>query len=85
MVWLCCVDGLQYFTFALFYLWQPDHCIPQVQHLSHALWFSAQTAAAIGYGSPLAPNPECTLVNILVMFQVIFSSLVDYWWVVGSE
>jgi hypothetical protein len=31
-----------------------------------------------GYGAPLAPNPECTLVNVIVMFQVITSSLIDY-------
>lgn len=31
-----------------------------------------------GYGAPLAPNPECTVVNIIVMLQVITSSLIDY-------
>jgi hypothetical protein len=31
-----------------------------------------------GYGAPLAPNPECTLVNVIIMFQVITSSLIDY-------
>ncbi|WIA28908.1 hypothetical protein OEZ86_011432 [Tetradesmus obliquus] len=69
---------MEYILFALLYLWQPNHCIPHIKHLRIALWFSVQTAATIGYGAPLAPNPECTLVNVIVMFQVITSSLIDY-------
>ncbi len=31
-----------------------------------------------GYGGELAPNPECTMLNMMVVFQVIFAALVDY-------
>lgn len=68
---------VEYVLFALVYMWQPDHCT-EATTFAAALWFSVQTAATIGYGSPLAPNPSCTLVNVCVMFQVISSSLVDY-------
>jgi hypothetical protein len=39
---------IEYFLFALLYLWQPNHCIPHIKHLRIALWFSVQTAATIG-------------------------------------
>ncbi len=69
---------LEYLLFALLYLSQPDSCVPHVNRLPIALWFSVQTAATIGYGNPLAPNPLCTGVNLLVMLQTIVASLIDY-------
>jgi hypothetical protein len=34
--------------------------------------------AHAGYGSDLSPSPECASANVVVMFQAICSSLLDY-------
>ena len=47
-------------------------------HYSHALWFSVQTSATIGYGGELTPDPYCPATNALVTCQVIVSLLFDY-------
>jgi hypothetical protein len=48
---------IEYFLFALLYLWQPNHCIPHIKHLRIALWFSVQTAATIGAQAACAGQP----------------------------
>lgn len=68
----------EYVVFALLYLAMPDYCIEGVKQFSQALWFSVQTSATIGYGGRLAPDPDCASINVLVMFQVISSALVNY-------
>ncbi|MEW5312482.1 MAG: hypothetical protein WDW38_004114 [Sanguina aurantia] len=69
---------LQYVLFALLYLTQPDICVGATMKWSHAIWFSVQTAATLGYSGPMAPNIDCTSINMLVLIQVIFASLLDY-------
>lgn len=69
---------LQYAVFGLLYYLQAEHCIKGVKHYLHALWFSVQTAATIGYGGDLSPDPYCSVTNALVTCQVIISLLTDY-------
>lgn len=45
-----------YSLFALMYWGSPRHCLSNVDSYLHALWFSVQTAATIGYGH-ISPNP----------------------------
>ncbi|PNH10296.1 ATP-sensitive inward rectifier potassium channel 1 [Tetrabaena socialis] len=68
----------EYVVFALLYLTQPDRCVGGTMKFSHALWFSVQTAATLGYTGSLQPNIDCTSVNMLVIVQVITASLIDY-------
>ena len=75
---LICLSCLQYATFGLLYYLQAEHCIKGVKHYLHALWFSVQTSATIGYGGDLIPNPSCSVTNALVTCQVIISLLTDY-------
>ena len=75
---LTACSGLQYATFALLYYFQAKHCIKGVKHYLHALWFSVQTSATIGYGGDLSPDPYCPVTNALVTCQVIISLLTDY-------
>ena len=70
--------AVQYATFALLYYFQAEHCIKGVKHYLHALWFSVQTSATIGYGGDLSPDPHCPVTNALVTCQVIISLLTDY-------
>ncbi|KAK9809060.1 hypothetical protein WJX72_008704 [[Myrmecia] bisecta] len=70
---------LQYTAFASLYFWQSEHCIEGIHNFLHALWFSVQTSATIGYGgADLTPNPDCPLTNIIVTLQVVVSALLDY-------
>eukprot|EP00899_Mesostigma_viride_P008045 jgi/Mesvir1/17241/Mv07653-RA.1 len=69
---------LQFVLFAVPYHWQRNECVPGIRNFWHAVWFSVQTAMTIGYGDPLAPNPDCMLTNTLVMVQTITSLMVDY-------
>ena len=69
---------LQYAVFGFLYYLQAEHCIKGVKHYLHALWFSVQTAATIGYGGDLSPDPYCSVTNALVTCQVIISLLTDY-------
>ncbi|KAG2496209.1 hypothetical protein HYH03_005808 [Edaphochlamys debaryana] len=68
----------EYLVFALLYLTQPKDCVGGVMRFSHAMWFSVYTAATLGYTGSVSPNPDCTSVNVLVIFQVITASLIDY-------
>ena len=69
---------MQYAVFGLLYYLQAEGCIKGVMHYSHALWFSVQTSATIGYGGQLTPDPYCSVTNALVTCQVIISLLIDY-------
>ena len=69
---------MQYAVFGLLYYLQAEGCIKGVMHYSHALWFSVQTSATIGYGGQLTPDPYCSVNNALVTCQVIISLLIDY-------
>ncbi|GIL50902.1 hypothetical protein Vafri_6867 [Volvox africanus] len=73
-----CVYLTEYLFFSLLYLTQPDHCVGGVMKFSHAMWFSVQTAATLGYTDTLKPNPDCPSVNMLVIMQVITAALIDY-------
>ncbi|EFJ45008.1 hypothetical protein VOLCADRAFT_118521 [Volvox carteri f. nagariensis] len=73
-----CVYLTEYLIFALLYLTQPDRCVGGIMKFSHAMWFSVQTAATLGYTGLLQPNPDCASVNMLVILQVISAALVDY-------
>eukprot|EP00201_Polytomella_parva_P019814 CAMPEP_0175042546 /NCGR_PEP_ID=MMETSP0052_2-20121109/2635_1 /TAXON_ID=51329 ORGANISM="Polytomella parva, Strain SAG 63-3" /NCGR_SAMPLE_ID=MMETSP0052_2 /ASSEMBLY_ACC=CAM_ASM_000194 /LENGTH=929 /DNA_ID=CAMNT_0016305393 /DNA_START=374 /DNA_END=3163 /DNA_ORIENTATION=+ len=44
---------------------------------ANALWLSSRTASTLGFDT-IKPNPDCPLVNITVMLQVICASLVNY-------
>jgi len=65
-----------YILFALFYMSQPSHCVSNVQKFSHALWFSLHTAATIGYGHQ-APDPECIILNLAIMAQVLTAAILQ--------
>jgi len=65
-----------YSVFALIYLSQPEHCIFNTQNFVHALWFSFSTAATIGYGHQ-APDPDCYILNAIIMFQVLTALLMQ--------
>lgn len=55
---------------------QPKHCVSNVNQFSHALWFSVHTAATIGYGHQ-APDPDCIVVNTIIMAQVMAAALMQ--------
>ena len=59
-----------YCAYATINMSQPAHCVSNVQKFSHALWFSVHTAATIGYGHQ-APDPDCVLLNLAIMSQVL--------------
>lgn len=55
---------------------QPAHCVTNVDKFLHALWFSVHTAATIGYGHQ-SPDPDCTLLNLMIMMQVLTGALMQ--------
>lgn len=67
-----------YLLFASIYMLQSvsKHCVSNITSFSHALWFSVHTSATIGYGHQ-TPNPNCTLVNIAVMGEVLLTALLQ--------
>ena len=67
-----------YLLFASIYMLQSvtKHCVSNITSFSHALWFSVHTSATIGYGHQ-TPNPNCTLVNIAVMAEVLMTALLQ--------
>ncbi|GFR39598.1 hypothetical protein Agub_g58 [Astrephomene gubernaculifera] len=68
----------EYLIFALLYLTQSGACVHGSLRFSHAMWFSVQTAATLGYTGDLQPNPDCTSLNMLIVMQVITAALIDY-------
>ncbi|KAL4421196.1 hypothetical protein ABPG77_010071 [Micractinium sp. CCAP 211/92] len=64
-----------YAGFATFYASQPG-CISKTHNFWHALWFSVTSSATIGYGHQ-APDPNCYLLNVGVMAQVLVSLLMQ--------
>lgn len=64
-----------YAVFAAFYASQPG-CISKVHNFWHALWFSVTSSATIGYGHQ-APDPNCYVLNLGVMAQVLVSLLMQ--------
>ncbi|GLC59523.1 hypothetical protein PLESTB_001496500 [Pleodorina starrii] len=73
-----CVYLTEYLLFALLYLTQPGRCVGGTMKFPHAMWFSVQTAATLGYTGLMQPNPDCPSVNMLVILQVITAALIDY-------
>lgn len=65
-----------YAIFAVFYRMQREECIFNVHNYFHALWFSVITSATIGYGYQ-APDPDCYIANLIVMFQVMTGALMQ--------
>lgn len=65
-----------YMVFACFFMTQSKHCVSNVQKFSHALWFSVHTAATIGYGHQ-SPDPDCMLVNIAILCEVLMAALLQ--------
>ena len=67
-----------YTSFALVYMLQSvsKHCVSNITSFKHALWFSVHTSATIGYGHQ-SPNPDCTVVNIAIMAEVLMTSLLQ--------
>ncbi|GBF92454.1 hypothetical protein Rsub_04558 [Raphidocelis subcapitata] len=64
-------------VFALIYWAMPKECMIGVDgSFAHALWISSRTASTLGFTSNY-PNPDCPGPNLVVMVQVICSSLVD--------
>eukprot|EP00798_Chlamydomonas_sp_ICE-L_P015266 gene15266-21348_t len=69
---------LEFMIFAIFFYIAGDSCIVGLEgKFSHALWLSSRTASAIGYDT-IAPDPNCIYPNVVVMLEVIFSSLVSF-------
>ncbi|PRW33237.1 inward rectifier potassium channel 2-like isoform X7 isoform B [Chlorella sorokiniana] len=64
-----------YSLFAAFYISQPG-CITKVSNFWHALWFSVESSATIGYGHQ-APDPQCYLLQFGVMAQVLVSLMMQ--------
>ena len=67
-----------YTSFALVYMLQSvsRHCVSNIRSFQHALWFSVHTSATIGYGHQ-SPNPDCIVVNIAIMVEVLMTSLLQ--------
>ena len=77
VLFFCSVYILLYCFWATLYMIQNSkHCLSHVSTFQHALWFSVHTGATIGYGH-MAPNPDCTLVNLTIMGQTIFTALIQ--------
>ncbi|GLC38097.1 hypothetical protein PLESTB_000270600 [Pleodorina starrii] len=69
---------VEFLVFALIFWVQSDGCIEGKNgKFSHALWMSSRTASTLGFNA-IQPNPECTFTNLMVMCQVIASSLVNF-------
>ncbi|GLI71301.1 hypothetical protein VaNZ11_016442 [Volvox africanus] len=69
---------IEFLVFALIFWVQSDRCIEGKNgKFSHALWMSSRTASTLGFNA-IQPNPECTFTNLMVMCQVIASSLVNF-------
>ncbi|EFJ41660.1 hypothetical protein VOLCADRAFT_98369 [Volvox carteri f. nagariensis] len=69
---------IEFLVFALIFWVQSDSCIEGKNgKFSHALWMSSRTASTLGFNQ-ISPNPECTFTNLMVMCQVIASSLVNF-------
>ena len=74
---------LQYLIFGVFYYFEYE-CIKDADSFWDALCFSVQTQSTIGYGS-MAPLTEteatgrrCYRLNVIIMFQIIVSLIVDF-------
>lgn len=67
-----------YTSFALVYMLQSvsRHCVSNITSFKHALWFSVHTSATIGYGHQ-SPNPDCNVVNVAIMIEVLTTSLLQ--------
>ncbi|GAB4823606.1 hypothetical protein N2152v2_010652 [Parachlorella kessleri] len=63
---------VNYVFFAALYSTQPRHCISSTHSFLQILWFSVHTSATIGYGH-MAPHPKCTVLNIIIVGQVLTS------------
>eukprot|EP00878_Enallax_costatus_P002547 GHUV01002729.1.p1 GENE.GHUV01002729.1~~GHUV01002729.1.p1 ORF type:complete len:420 (+),score=101.14 GHUV01002729.1:498-1757(+) len=69
---------LQFCTFALIYLAFPSDCVKGIDgHFAHALWLSSRTASTLGFNE-IYPTATCTGGNLVVMLQVICSSLINF-------
>eukprot|EP00879_Flechtneria_rotunda_P004613 GHRR01004869.1.p1 GENE.GHRR01004869.1~~GHRR01004869.1.p1 ORF type:complete len:426 (+),score=96.72 GHRR01004869.1:474-1751(+) len=69
---------LLYLTFALLYLAFPPTCVVGVNgHFAHALWMSSRTASTLGFNQ-IYPEVTCAGANLVVMVQVIASSLINF-------
>ncbi|PNW74256.1 hypothetical protein CHLRE_13g591450v5 [Chlamydomonas reinhardtii] len=68
----------EFMLFAFLFLAQTDKCVIGMNgKFAHALWMSSRTASTLGFDQ-IHPNPDCVLVNLTVMLQVIASSLVNF-------
>jgi hypothetical protein len=64
-------------AFAFLYWATPAPCMRGVDgSFAHALWVSSRTASTLGF-TDVYPNPDCVGPNLIVMLQVICSSLLD--------
>ncbi|KAG2443315.1 hypothetical protein HYH02_009382 [Chlamydomonas schloesseri] len=69
---------IEFMVFAFLFWAQTDKCVIGMDgKFAHALWMSSRTASTLGFDQ-IHPNPECVLVNLTVMLQVIASSLVNF-------
>ncbi|KAG2443371.1 hypothetical protein HXX76_001732 [Chlamydomonas incerta] len=69
---------VEFMLFAFLFWAQTDKCVIGMNgKFAHALWMSSRTASTLGFDQ-IHPNPECVLVNLTVMLQVIASSLVNF-------
>lgn len=69
---------LQYLLFGAIYYFNPRKCVPGIEKFRHAVWFSVQTSATIGYGGMLTPDPECDWLNLTIMIQAVLSALIEF-------
>ncbi|PSC69266.1 G -activated inward rectifier potassium channel 4-like [Micractinium conductrix] len=69
-----------YAAYAAFYMAAgaapPSQCITMVDNYWHAFWFSMTSSATIGYGHQ-APDPDCYLLQVGLMCQVLTSLLFE--------
>jgi len=68
----------QYLVFGAIYYLNPRKCVPGMAKFRHAVWFSVQTSATIGYGGMLTPDPDCDWLNCTVMIQAVLSALIEF-------
>lgn len=59
-----------YVSFAAIYYADAEDCVLGIESFTNAVWFSVQSAATIGYGGEMTPNPDCFRVNLAVSLQV---------------
>eukprot|EP00798_Chlamydomonas_sp_ICE-L_P010180 gene10180-8086_t len=69
---------LEFFVFGLLYLSMPAGCVVGHMGFSHAMWFSVQTASTIGYSSGPTADPDCVVINLMIIFNIILAALVDF-------